>query len=299
MPPQLAGVLLVLLSTAAVAAAPTAAKLALDSGGNTLTVVALRGVVGLALLGALLAGSSQAFGVERRTFGPCLSAGLFYALATYGFIGSVAHIPVSVAVPIFFTHPVLVVALSQWRAGERFAPRNLALALAVFAGIALVLGPDIESLDPVGVGLAALAAVAICGVILFTARAQEHATSTQANFHVTAVAVAVLAAATTAADAWSLPSGAVGWLGLAGAGAGVTVGLLLFFAAFRFIGPVRATMLGNVEPLFSALFAAAVLGERLGPWQWGGVALVIAALVLFEAPAKGSRAGDEPRVRDA
>ena len=286
------------MRAAAVAAAPTAAKLALDSGANTLTVVALRGVVGLALLGALIAaGSGQAFGVDRRALVPCFWAGLFYAVATYGFIGSVAHIPVSVAVPIFFMHPLLVVVLAHRRSGERLPPRKLALALAALAGVAMVLGPDIETLDPVGVGLAALAAVAICGVILFTARAQEHATSTQANFHVTAVAVAALAAAATAGGAWSLPSGAVGWLGLAGAGAGVTVGLLLFFAAFRFIGSVRATMLGNVEPLFSALFAAAVLGERLGPWQWGGVVLAIAALALFEAPEGDRRAGDAPEPR--
>ena len=40
------------------------------------------------------------------------------------------------------------------------------------------------------------------------------------------------------------------------------------------------------------LFAAAVLGERLGPWQWAGVALVVAALVLFEAPGRDGRPAD-------
>jgi drug/metabolite transporter (DMT)-like permease len=50
-------------------------------------------------------------------------------------------------------------------------------------------------------------------------------------------------------------------------------------------------MLSNVEPLLSSLFAAAVLGERLGPWQWSGIVLVIVALVLFEAPERDGRAG--------
>ncbi len=73
----------------------------------------------------------------------------------------------------------------------------------------------------------------------------------------------------------------------------MTVGLVAFFAAFRFIGPVRATMLSNVEPLLGVLFAVAVLGERLGSLQWAGVALVVAALVLFEAsPSRQGAARD-------
>jgi drug/metabolite transporter (DMT)-like permease len=288
----LIGIALVLASAAALAVAPTAAKLALDSGGNTLTVVALRGAIGLALMGLLLAGSRQPFGVGRRTLAWCLCAGLFHALATYGFIGSVGYIPVSLAVPIVLTHPILVAVVSHWRGGERLTRRKLALALAALAGIALVLGREAGNLDPVGVGLAALAAAAVSGMILFIARAQEGATSTQANFHMTAVAVAALVAATIAGNAWSFPSGAVGWLGLTGAGVGVTVGFLTFFAAFRHIGPVRATMLGNVEPLLSTLFAVAVLGERLGPWQWSGVVLVVVALGLFEAPERDRLPGN-------
>jgi drug/metabolite transporter (DMT)-like permease len=88
----------------------------------------------------------------------------------------------------------------------------------------------------------------------------------------------------------------VGWLGLAGAGGGVTIGLVAFFAAFRFIGPVRATMLSNVEPLLGVLFAIAVLGERLTSLQWTGVALAVAALTLFEAsPLRQRAARDEGR----
>jgi drug/metabolite transporter (DMT)-like permease len=48
-------------------------------------------------------------------------------------------------------------------------------------------------------------------------------------------------------------------------------------------------MLSNIEPLISILFAAAILGERLEPPQWAGVALVIGALVLFETVDRGRR----------
>ena len=87
------------------------------------------------------------------------------------------------------------------------------------------------------------------------------------------------------------PSDAVGWLGILGAGVGIGFGLLLFFASLRHVSAVRATMLSNTEPLLSILFAAAVLGERLDPLQWAGVAVTIGALVLFEAVGRGSGAG--------
>ena len=271
-----------LASTVAFAVGPTAAKLALDNGSNTLTVVTLRGVVGAALMAFLVLVSRQGFGVDSRALRWCFYCGVFYSLTVYGFIGSVAHVPVSVAVLVFFTHPILVAVLAHFRGGDRLTARKLLLAVAALAGLALALGPGLGTLDPAGVALAALAAVAMCGMILCSARAQERATSTQVNLYATAASTIAFALLTTALVAWAPPSNTVGWLGIAGAGAGIGIGLLAFFAALRRLSPVRATMLSNVEPLVSILFAAAILGERLEPAQWAGVALVIGALVLFE-----------------
>jgi drug/metabolite transporter (DMT)-like permease len=138
------GVLLVLASAVSIAAAPTAAKLALDAGANAPTVVAARAVVGAALVGLLIAGSGQAFAVGREARKWCLRAGAFYALASSGFIGSVSFIPVSLAVLIVFTHPILVAAAAHRRGGDRLTPRKLALACAALAGIALALGPQCQ-----------------------------------------------------------------------------------------------------------------------------------------------------------
>lgn len=283
---QLSGALLVLLSAAAIAVVPTAARLAFEAGSNTLTVVTLRGVIGVALMAAVTVISRQSFSVPRAALLPCIAAGLAYALMSYGFVGSVAYIPVSLAVLVYFTHPLLLAVLAHRRGIEPLTSRKLGLGLAVLTGLALALGPALGGLDAIGVGLAAVASVAVCAMILFSARAQRHATSTQVNLHMTAVTVIVFVAVTTTAGAWSFPTSMLGWLGVAVAGVGVTVGLLAFFAAFRFIGPVRATMISNVEPLLGILVAVAVLGERFSPAQWAGVGVVVAALVLFEAPVR-------------
>lgn len=284
------GVLLVLLSGLAIAVVLTAAKLAFESGANTLTVVTLRGLVGMALMALFMAASGQSFQLPVRTLAPCAAAGLAHALVAYGFIGSVAHIPVSVVVLIYATHPILLSFIFHLQGHERLTPRKLTLAFIVLVALAFVLGGEFGGLNATGVALAALASLAVCVVILLGARAQRAgATSTQVNLVMIAVATIVCGATTTAGGAWSLPAGIVGWLGLAGAGGGVTIGLVAFFAAFRFIGPVRATMLSNVEPVLGVLFAVAVLGERLTGLQWAGVALVVAALTLFEASPSRQR----------
>ena len=278
---RLIGILLVLLSGAAIAVVPTSAKLAFEADANTLTVVTLRGVVGMALMALFMAAAGQSFRLPARTFAPCAVAGLAHALVAYGFIGSVAHIPVGLAVIIYATHPILLAIIFHWQGRERLTPRKLTLAFVALVALALVLGGGLDEPDPTGVALAALASLAVCGVILLGARAQRHgATSTQVNLIMIAVATIVCGVATTAGGAWSLPVGVVGWLGLAAAGGGVTIGLVAFFAAFRFIGAVRATMLSNVEPLLGVLFAVVVLGETLSSLQWTAVALAVAALTL-------------------
>ena len=287
--PPAVGILLVLVSAVAFAIGPTAAKLAFDNGSNILTVVTLRGAIGAALLALLIVLLRQGFLISRLALRWCLACGVFSALMVYGFIGSVAYIPISVAVLIFFTHPIVIALLVHWRGGDRLTARKLLLAFGAFAGLAMVLGPAFGNLEPTGIALAALAATTICGAILCGARAQEFATSTQVNFYVTAMTGIVFAILTSVLSAWALPSNTVGWLGIVGAGVGIAVGLLTFFAAFRYLSPVRATMLSNFEPLLSILFAAAILGERLQPPQWFGVAIMIGAIVLFEASDRDAR----------
>lgn len=285
---------MVVLSTIAIAIVPTAAKLAYEAGSNTLTVLSMRGVIAVALIAGLIAIRGGTFRASRTSLMYCLVSGLFYTAMSYGFLGSIAYIPVSLMVLIYFTHPVLIAVIARWQGATPLSFRKLGLAVAIFAGLAIVLGPDLSSLNPVGVALAALAAIAVCGMILSNAKAQDGIGSALVNFYMTAVTVVIFVAATTAQAAWSFPSTPLGWLGLAGAGTGLAVGLLAFFAAFSYIGPVRATMVSNIEPLLGILFAVAILGEHLGPGQWTGALLVVLALVLFELPEPRREAQPTP-----
>lgn len=276
------GILLVLTSSVGFAIGPTAAKVALDNGANTITVVTLRGAIGAAFLAMLIVAFRQSFRINAAALRWSLLCSLFTAFMVYGLIGALSYIPVSMAILIFFTHPIIVAVIMHWRGGDQLTARKLVMAMGAFAGLALAIAPAFTRLEITGIALAALAAITICGAIICGARAQQYATSTQVNLYVTGTSSLAYAIIATGLGAWSLPVNAVGWLGVIGAGAGIALGLLTFFAAFRYLSPVRATVMGNVEPLLSILFAWVILGERLQPVQWAGVAIMIGAIVLFE-----------------
>lgn len=286
------GVGLVIASTMAFAVGPIGARLAYEDGSATLTVVALRGVVAGLLMALLLLLLRQDFRLDRRAWPWTMACGTLQGIAVYGFLGAVALVPVGVAVLVFFMHPLLLAGFAHWRGTERLTARKGVLIAVTFLGLALVLGPESGGLDPSGVALAALSAVAISGMILCIGRAQRHASSTQVNLYATATSTLGLGAIATILAAWAPPLGATGWFGILLAGLGVGLGLLGFFAALRHLGVVRATVLSSVEPLFSILLAAAILGQGLRPEQWAGALLIVGALALFEAsggkePAKG------------
>jgi drug/metabolite transporter (DMT)-like permease len=278
-----AGVALVIASTLAFAVGPVGARLAFEDGSNTLTVVALRGVVAAALMALLVLLLRQHFRLDRRAWRWTLACGTLQGIAVYSFLGSVALVPVGVAVLIFFTHPLLLATLAHWRGTERLTARKAVLMGAAFGGLALVLGPELVGIDLAGLALAALSSVAMSGLILCIGRAQLRASSTQVNLYATLVSTLALGLVATLLGAWAPPTGNTGWLGILAAGLGVGLGLLAFFAALRHLSLVRASVLSSVEPLFSILLAAAVLGQALRPEQWAGALVIVGALSLFEA----------------
>ncbi len=282
-----------LASTLAFALGPVGARLAFEDGSNTPTVVALRGVVAAALMALLVAALAQRFRPDRRAWPWVLACGALQGIAVYGFLGAVALVPVSVAVLVFFTHPLLLAAVAHWRGTERLTSSKAVLVGVVLAGLVLVLAPELRGIRPEGLALAALSSLAMCGMILCIGRAHRHASSSQVNLYATVVSTLGVGLLTTVAGGWAAPQTATGWLGILAAGLGVGLGLLAFFAALRHLGAVRASVLSSVEPLFSTALAAAVLGQSLRPQQWAGAMVVVGALALFESA--GHRRSRTPR----
>ncbi len=65
-----------------------------------------------------------------------------------------------------------------------------------------------------------------------------------------------------------------------------------YFAGLQHLEPTRAIVASCLEPVFSILIAALVLGELLRPIQTAGIVLVLLAIVLIQWPERPTRGED-------
>jgi drug/metabolite transporter (DMT)-like permease len=65
----------------------------------------------------------------------------------------------------------------------------------------------------------------------------------------------------------------------------------LYFLGLQHLEPTRAIIASCLEPVFSILLAAALLGEALRPIQTLGIVLVLSAIVIVQLPGRGRSEG--------
>lgn len=153
------------------------------------------------------------------------------------------------------------------------------MASLAFAGVALVVGPDLHNLDPRGLALA-LAASVLAATQFFAANASP-ATPLLPRLFWSHLMILPIAAGILTVTGGFLPPGA---LAIAPAAVAVTmggylIGFLLQILALMRIAPGNAGLAFCAEPVFAVAVAALILGERLGALQYAGGALVVAAIM--------------------
>ncbi len=68
-------------------------------------------------------------------------------------------------------------------------------------------------------------------------------------------------------------------------------GMVFTYGAVLLLPLAEATTLGFTAPVFAVLIAMALLGERIGPYRWGAVAMGFAGVIVVMQPFSGLHAG--------
>ncbi len=151
-----------------------------------------------------------------------------------------------------------------------------ALGLYLLSGV----GGD---LDLRGDGLVLLAAIALSAHILATARAvRAYDVGALLAVQLGVCGLVPLAIGLAAGDL-EAPTGGTVWSALIVTA--VVASALGFFVqtfAQRHAPPARTALILASEPAFAGLFGWLLAGERLGPVEWAGAALIMAAIVAVE-----------------
>jgi len=258
-------------------------KLALDAAGSEFTIMVFRALIAISLtvlVVVLIQGRNIRPGPLGRKY--ALLSGIHYALTSYALVVAIQRIPVSLTILLFFLHPIMLALWSHFTGQERSSAARLSFAWLVFIGLCLVIGPDVSRLDPIGIFWGVTSAVAVSAMIVCNDRGQVDTPSAVINIYMTGFTAVLFIGLVIILQDWAVPQTQLGWVGIIGAGLGLGLGILAFFESFKHIGPVRASMISNLEPVLGVVVASWVLAERFDPTQWVGIVTVLAGLILFE-----------------
>jgi drug/metabolite transporter (DMT)-like permease len=276
-------------------------------GMGALPFVTWRGAIGtiaVLVIGQIAAARVIRAGGAVPTWWPAQRGRILIVACLLGAIVNIAmfaafnRTTIAVVLICFYTFPALVTLAAVPLYGERLSPtRAGALALSG-AGLALaVLSPLLAAgstvtLDPIGVGLAVVAALCQASFILITGRGFEPLpaarTATYAIFAAGAVAL-VLALLGGDIAGLTVPfRDPASWIWvLVGGIWGAAIPTTAFVAGIGLVGPSKAAILMTIEPLVGVTVAALLLGEHPIPLQIvGGAAVLAAAIILQLAPSR-------------
>lgn len=263
-------------------AAVALSRAAYDGGTDPLSVATVRSVFGMLLVGGLCLATGRSLRVPRRLWLHLLGLGLLVGYMFFGNIGAVKYIPVGLAALLFFIYPPLVAVFVAVLDRRRFGFAKGAALATSFFGLALMLGVDLGTLDWRGVvmGLAAGFCCAINAV--WISRVLRGVDVLVMTFYMTVVGCAMLVAIAAASGGLTAPVTAGGWTGAACVILFQGCSIPFFYASIPRIGPEKAAMLNNLQPVSSIVLAYFLFAEALAAAQFIGGAMVIGGILLMQ-----------------
>jgi drug/metabolite transporter (DMT)-like permease len=251
----------------------------------------------LVLLPALLAFKGwQRIKLPSRDLAYCFVLGTVgVAVSNYFYYLAIQRTSVATAIIIQYTAPIWVLLYVIARGQQKLSSQKVAAVAFAITGIALVIGifgshgPGLH-LDPYGVFAALVASFSFAFY-----NVAGH--NILARYDRWRVLVWTLASAAIfwifINPPWKIVAAhytAAQWLFLFVFSMLSVLGAFsLYFLGLQHLEPTRAIIASCLEPVFSILLAAALLGEVLRPLQTLGILLVLAAIVIVQRPGRNSQ----------
>ncbi|MEM7225266.1 MAG: DMT family transporter [Pseudomonadota bacterium] len=256
-------------------------------GGNTETLLVFRFGSFLLVCGLWLKVQGISFVLSGRELLHCAAAGLAYTIGSGSLIAAFAFVPVSLAVLIFYTFPLITSLAECALDRRRLALSELACLLAALLGLAICLGIGFGHLNLPGLVFSVLAAVGVATSYLWSGRKLASVQPTLKTFYMAVTGWTLALCLTFGSGAWALPPIELTAMALLAAAALSFAGAFFgMFSGVHRIGASRTAMIMNLEPVITVALAILLLGEALTYYQGLGAALVVAAIFAAQITAK-------------
>lgn len=220
---------------------------------------------------------------RRKIIQLLVIGGCGQALITYLSLHALQYIPVGPLAFLFYTYPAWVAILAAIRRTEPLnVARIIALVLAL-TGVTIMVGAPTERLNPVGVTLALTSALLYSAYLPALEQVQQGIPAVIATFGLVIGAAIAFVVAAIVGDELFLPTGKEVWANIfLLAFASTVIAFSFLIAGLAVLGPVRTAIIATVEPFFTALLGAVVLGNAFHSSTFAGGVLIAAAVLTIE-----------------
>jgi drug/metabolite transporter (DMT)-like permease len=243
----------------------------------------LRALMIGAVAGAWLVAARRRLRVSNPRGLAARSAVMSVAMIVY--FGALGFLPVAQVAAGLFTAPIWVLAISATAYGRPIGPRQVTAVALGFAGVVLVLGPEVLALSP-WAALPALAGAAYALAVIATREWCADEGPLELALGVFAAmglwglgGVLLMGGEGFLGAGWVAPSpGALGWIAVQAAG---SLGAVVLLSRAYLLTEASVVSVFEYSILaFSALFGWLVWGDVLGPTGTLGLAMIAGAGML-------------------
>ena len=281
------GILIVTLTALLVSLSSIFSRFAYDVGANPQTLVFFRFALFCLLFYLqhllLQKAPSSAIGLPKNKWFYAYLAGGFFTIGSGSLLASMFFLPVSLAIVIFYTYPIITLAGEKIISREAPKPLEIGCFILAFIGLILALKIDTESINPIGVGLAITASLGMSASYLLTEKKLKDVEPLLLTFHLALSGLAIMAVYVLITRSFN-PGQMIGsnLLFVLLASLSFATAFFCMFKGINMIGAVNTAMILNLEPIFTIGLAFAFLNESLSGTQFTGAALVLLAIVIVQ-----------------
>ncbi len=279
-------------------------RFAENGGVGAIALVGWRSAIGALCVMAFLAVLRRPIfslrGLPRKDRWMLAAAAAVSTLLNFAVFAAFVRISIALALLLFYLYPAFVALASMLWFGERLDRLRWTALGVSLAGMVMVVGggASLGGVDLLGVALAFFAGVAQAFYVLaarhgFGAVPGPQAAALTMGGGTGFLLVIGLVSGQLAAFGQPLAGFDAMWPVLLAGTVGAGVPTMAFIIGIRRLGPSRGAILATLEPVVGVALAALLLGERPGPTQLIGGALIIVAGVLLQLRPRSEVADHE------
>jgi len=285
MTPKLKGYLLGIIAAATYGMNPLFALPLYEAGMNPDSVLLLRYLVAIPILGIMLLWRGRNFHLKRRELPPIISLGLLFSLSSLTLFQSYNYMDAGIASTLLFIYPILVAIIMATLFKERLSKQTILCIIVTLCGIALLYSNDDGStLSLMGVMLVFASAISYAIYIVgINKTSLRNVATLKISFYVLTFGSLLFLSRLLVTHDFQVPSTDEWrlWISILCLAVFPTVlSLVCTTKAIQYIGATPTAILGALEPVTAVVIGVSVFGEVITSRIAIGLLLIIISVTF-------------------